>query len=160
MKAVVDTNVLAYFLLGTRPFVEEALRFWHALDGVLAPAVWEAELANVIWMAVRSEVLLADEGRKRLSLATKLGIQSVPSKTLWHGALERAVQSGVAVYDTLFVELATRENLPLATFDAKVLAAFPDVAVRPRVLAPQHGTSPANMNRAGRLAWRPHRQGL
>jgi predicted nucleic acid-binding protein len=138
MRAVVDTNVLAYFLLGTRPFVEEASRFWHALDGALAPAVWEAELANVIWMAVRSQVLLAEDGRKRLSLAAKLGIQSVPSKTLWHGALERAVQSGVAVYDTLFVELASRENLPLATFDAKVLAAFPDVAVRPRVLAPQH----------------------
>ena len=40
MKAVVDTNVLAYFLLGTRPFVDEASRFWHALDDALAPAVW------------------------------------------------------------------------------------------------------------------------
>jgi predicted nucleic acid-binding protein len=138
MKAVVDTNVIAYFLLGTRPFVEEANRFWHALNGAIAPAVWEAELANVVWMAIRAEVILAEEGRKRLSLATKLGIQSVPSKTLWHGALERSVQSGVAVYDTLFVELAIRENLPLATFDAKVLAAFPEIAVRPRVLVPQH----------------------
>ena len=138
MRAVVDTNVLAYFLLGTRPCVEEASRFWHALDGALAPAVWEAELANVVWMAVRADVILAEDGRKRLSLAAKLGIQSVPSRTLWHGALERAVRSGVPVYDTLFVELASRENLPLATFDAKVLAAFPDVAVRPRVLAPPH----------------------
>ena len=137
MKAVVDTNVLAYFLMGTRPFVDEASRFWHAIDGAFAPAVWEAELANVIWMAIRANVILAEEGRKRLGLAAKLGIQSVPNKTLWHGALERAIQSGVAVYDTLFVELASRENLPLATFDAKVLAAFPQVAVRPRILAPQ-----------------------
>jgi predicted nucleic acid-binding protein len=136
MKAIVDTNVLAYFLLGTHPFVDEASRFWRTLDGAIAPAVWEAELANVIWMAVRADVILAEEGRRRLSLASKLGVQSVPSKTLWHGALERAVQSGVAVYDTLFVELASRENLPLATFDAKVLAAFPKIAVRPRVLAP------------------------
>ena len=138
MKAVVDTNVLAYFLLGTRPFVDEASRFWHAIDGVLAPAVWEAELANVIWMAIRTNVILAEDGRKRLGLAAKLGIQSVPNKTLWHGALERAVQSGVAVYDTLFVELANRRGLPLATFDARLLAAFPEVAVRPKVLAPQH----------------------
>ena len=138
MRAVVDTNVLAYFLLGTRPFVDEASRFWHTVDGTVAPAVWEAELANVVWMAIRAEVIPAEEGRKRLSLATKLGIQSIPSRTLWHGALERAVQSGVAVYDTLFVELAIRENLPLVTFDAKVLAAFPDVAVRPRVLVQQH----------------------
>ena len=139
MKAVVDTNVIAYFLLGTRPFVEEASRFWHVLDGALAPALWEAELANVIWMAVRADVIQAEDGRKRLSLAAKMGIQSVPSKALWHGALERAVQSGVAVYDTLFVELAKRENLPLATFDTKVLAAFPDIAVRPKVLAHQSG---------------------
>jgi predicted nucleic acid-binding protein len=138
MKAVVDTNVLAYFLLGTRPFVDEASRFWHAIDGALAPAVWEAELANVIWMAIRTNVILAEDGRKRLGLAAKRGIQSVPNKTLWHGALERAVQSGVAVYDTLFVELANREGLPLATFDARLLAAFPEVAVRPKVLAPQH----------------------
>ena len=138
MRAVIDTNVLAYFLLGTRPFVDEASRFWHTVDGTVAPAVWEAELANVVWMAIRAEVIPAEEGRRRLSLATKLGIQSIPSRTLWHGALERAVQSGVAVYDTLFVELAIRENLPLVTFDAKVLAAFPDVAVRPRALVPQH----------------------
>src|SRR5450759_246640 len=138
MKAVVDTNVLAYFLLGTRPFVEEASRFWHAVEGAIAPAVWEAELANVVWTAIRAEVIPAEEGRKRLSLATKLGNHSVPSKTLWQGALERAIQSGVAVYDTLFVELASRENLPLATFDAKVLAAFPEIAFRPKVLAPQH----------------------
>jgi predicted nucleic acid-binding protein len=141
MRAVVDTNVLAYFLLGTRPFVEEASRFWHGVDGAIAPAVWEAELANVVWMAIRAEIISPEEGRKRLSLASKLGIQSVPSKTLWHGALERAVQSGVAVYDTLFVELAVRENLPLATFDAKLLAAFPETAVRPRALVTQHGTT-------------------
>jgi predicted nucleic acid-binding protein len=138
MNAVVDTNVLAYFLLGTRPFVDEASRFWHELESALAPAVWEAELANVVWMAIRANVIRADDGRKRLGLAAKLGIQSVPSKTLWRGALQRAVESGVAVHDTLFVELALRENLPLATFDNKLLAAFPKVAVRPRVLAPQH----------------------
>jgi predicted nucleic acid-binding protein len=89
MKAVVDTNVLAYFLLGTRPFVEEASRFWRALDDALAPAVWETELANVIWMAIRADVFPANEGRNRLAFAAKLGIQSVPSKTLWQGALER-----------------------------------------------------------------------
>jgi predicted nucleic acid-binding protein len=89
-------------------------------------------------IALTEEACGRAQGRKRLSLANKLGIESVPSKTLWRGALERAVQSGVAVDDTLFVELAIREDLPLATFDAKVLAAFPDVAVRPRVLVPQH----------------------
>jgi len=46
MRAVVDTNVLAYFLLGTEPFVDEARRFWNAVREPIAPALWEAELAN------------------------------------------------------------------------------------------------------------------
>ena len=134
MRAVVDTKVLAYLLLGTEPFAEEVQQFWGVVREAIAPALWEAELANVVWLAIRSGIVPAAEGSSRLDLAAHLGIHSVPTRTLWHGALARAVQSGVAVYDTLFVELAIRKRLPLATFDAKVLAAFPEIAKRPGVL--------------------------
>ncbi len=66
--------------------------------------------------------------------AGRLGIRSIPSKTLWQGALSRSVESGITVYDTLFVELAGRERLPLATFDSSLLNAFPTIAQRPGVL--------------------------
>jgi predicted nucleic acid-binding protein len=135
MRTVVDTNVVAYYLLGTEAFVTEASQFWRSVKQPIAPALWEAELANVVWMAVRAKVLLAAEAPKRLSLAAGLGIESVPNKSLWHGALAKAISTGVAVYDTLFVELALREKLPLATFDAKLLKAFPDVARRPSALS-------------------------
>ena len=36
---------------------------------------------------------------------------------------------------TLFVELAVRESVPLATFDQKLLTLFPDIAVRPSELS-------------------------
>ena len=131
MRVVVDTSVLAYLLLGTEPFAGEVQQFWEVVREPIAPALWEAELVNVVWLAIRRGIVSAAEGSRRLDLAAHLGIHSVPSRTLWHGALVRAVQSGVAVYDTLFVELAIRERLPLATFDAKVLAAFPEIARRP-----------------------------
>ena len=136
MNAVVDTSVVAYFLLGTAKFVQEARRFVTALDEAWAPAQWEAELANALWMATRRHVLTLDDAAKRLALADGLGIHSVPNRTLWKGALVRAHETGVAVYDTLFVELAVREQLPLATFDGAVLKAFPEVAVRPRDVGP------------------------
>jgi predicted nucleic acid-binding protein len=101
----------------------------------VAPALWAAEIANVIWMAVRTGVLAADEGHRRLDLAARLRIRSVSIRTLWQPALARAVATGVAVYDTLFVELAVRRRLPLVTFDAKILKAFPDVACRPAAFA-------------------------
>jgi predicted nucleic acid-binding protein len=135
VKAVIDTNVIAYLLLGTERFVDEVRDFMSALEEGWAPAVWEAELANVLWMATRHNVLSLDEAAKRLTLADRLGVHAVSNRTLWHGALVRAHQTDTAVYDTLFVELAVREQLPLATFDAALLKAFPDVAARPASLA-------------------------
>ena len=58
----------------------------------------------------------------------------VPTATLCQGALLRAIASGVAVYDTLFIELAVRARCRLLTFDKALLRAFPDVATRPRNL--------------------------
>ena len=110
MRAVVDTNVIAYSLLSTQPFAQEADSFWLAVSEPMAPSQWEAEMANVVWMAVRAQLLSAQDGSKILDLAARLGIHSVPNRILWHGALSRSVKSGVAVYDTLFVELADRDQ--------------------------------------------------
>ena len=135
MKAVVDTNVVAYYLLGTEPFVEEVRRFWRTVDQACAPAHWEAELANALWMAVRTGVLPAEEGHQKLDLAARLGIESVANRSLWQPALTRAVRSGAAVYDTLFIELAVQRRLSLATFDKTVLKKFPEIAFRPGSLS-------------------------
>lgn len=131
MRAVVDTNVVAYYLLGTPEFASEARQFWEKVREPLAPALWEAELANVVWMAIRMGALQDVEGAAKLHLARRLGIRTVATRSLWHGALLRAVQSDVAVYDTLFVELAEREHAPLVTFDQRLLKSWPDVARRP-----------------------------
>lgn len=135
MKVVVDTNVIAYFLLGTRPFHQECVTFWKTIDEPLAPASWEAELTNVLWMAVRTKVVPLPEASHKLDLAATLGIRPVPVQGLWHGALIRACSANVAAYDALFVELAEREGCPLATFDKPLLRAFPEIARRPRSVA-------------------------
>ena len=134
MKAVVDTNVVAYLLLGTEAFANEAKACFNTVSNPIAPAHWEAELANVVWMAVRAGILPQAEGPVRLGLARRLGVESVATATLCQGALLRSVSSGVAVYDTLFVELAVRAGCPLLTFDKAVLKAFPKIAIRPRDL--------------------------
>ena len=134
MKAVVDTNVTAYYVLGTPEFDAEVQEFWRRVEDPIAPALWEAELANVLWMSVRGGVLSKEDAPTKLRLAARLGIHSVSVRKLWQGALQRALESGVAVYDTLFVELADREQRPLATFDNKVLATYPEIAKRPKDL--------------------------
>ena len=131
MKAVVDTHVVAYYLLGTQPFAAEARRFWRTVDSPVAPAHWQAELASVLWMATRTGAIPTDEGHRRLDFASRLRIQAVPVGRLWQGALALSLSSDVSPYDTLFVALARSRRLPLVTFDKQVLKAFPDVAQRP-----------------------------
>ncbi|NJD32180.1 MAG: type II toxin-antitoxin system VapC family toxin [Gammaproteobacteria bacterium] len=131
LSAVVDTNVAAYFLLGTEPYAAPCERFFAALRDGIAPATWEAELGNVLWLATRSGVLPQSEALSRLRLSRRLGITSVPPGDLCQGALLRSVHSGIAVYDSLFVEVAIRSGRRLATFDGALLRAFPDVAARP-----------------------------
>ena len=135
MSAVVDTNVVAYYLLGTEPFAVEAREFWQATDEPVAPAHWQTELANVVWMAVRTGTLSASEGHRRLDFASRLRLRSVPIGSLWQSALTLSLDSGLSAYDTLFVALARRRRLPLVTFDKQILKAFPDIAGRPSDMA-------------------------
>jgi predicted nucleic acid-binding protein len=51
--------------------------------------------------------------------------------------LTRALNSGVAVDDALFVEVAAHRDLKLATFDAELLKKFPEIAQRPRSFSPE-----------------------
>jgi predicted nucleic acid-binding protein len=135
VKAVVDTNVVAYYLLGTAPFAAESRKFWRSVTQACAPAHWEAELANVVWMAVRTGAVPAGEGHRKLDWAARLGIEPVSARSLWQPALALSLTSGAAVYDTLFIALAMQRKLPLATFDKAVLKAFPEIARRPSTLA-------------------------
>jgi len=134
VKAVVDTNIVAYLLLGTEGFVDEATRCFGLVSHPIAPAHWEVELTNVVWMAVRTGVLTASDGPERLGLVRRLGVESIPTATLCQAALLRSISTGMPVYDTLFVELAARTRCPLVTFDKAVLKTFPKIAIRPREL--------------------------
>ena len=134
MTVVVDTNVIAYLLLDTEPFRDEVHAFWASHDDVCAPASWEAELVNVIWLAVRAGVIDRDAGLEKLRLARALGIRSEPVSGLWEGALVRAVHADHPAYDTLFAELAVRIGAPLTTFDKRLLERFSEIARRPGTL--------------------------
>ncbi len=137
VSAVVDTNVIAYYLLATEPFADEVSAFWRRFTEVSAPASWEAELVNVLWQAVRAQVVDLAQAQHRLELARQLGITSTPVRDLWASALVLAAASGQPAYDTVFVELALRLQVPLVTFDRKLLDAFPQVARRPKDVAIQ-----------------------
>ena len=73
----------------------------------------------------------AEKVLSRLRLAAGLNIHTIPARQLWRGALLRSIGSDLSTHDTLFVELAVRKGLRLATFDGRVIRAFCSVAARP-----------------------------
>lgn len=135
MKFIVDTNVLAYYLLRTEPFYNEVRNFWLAVEEAWAPDSWRAEFLNLLWLAVRAEVISPLQAEKRLFLAERLITQSIPTRQLTRTALHLAVTSEHPAYDTLFVALAMLEDVPLATCDQSLLKKFPDWAKRPESIS-------------------------
>ena len=69
--------------------------------------------------------------------------------TLCQGALLRALDTGVSVYDTLFVELATQASCPLLTFDKAILRAFPEIARRVKVFCEANPEAAKRLIRCG-----------
>ncbi len=101
---------------------------------MLAPAHWKAELANVVWKAAVFHGIAIERCLEILHLAESLPISSVDVAELWRGAVGRAVSARHSAYDTLFVELAVREGMPLASYDAALRRRFPDVVRTPAAL--------------------------
>lgn len=124
---VVDTNVLAYFLIaGDRTPTAEAVyrrdSYW------IAPSLWRYELLNVLSLYVRKQMTTrvgALEVMVRANAAIKRSYPFAQPRRM----LELSEHTGCATYDCEFVVLAQMKNLPLITADAKVVKTFPTIAL-------------------------------
>jgi predicted nucleic acid-binding protein len=131
---VVDTDVIAAAVLGEPGTGEEAARLLASPWELSAPSHWKAELANVLWKAVRLDRVAADDIDDILSIAEALPITSVDVGDLWRGAVARAVVSGHPAYDVLFVELAARLGTCVASYDQQLQKRFPSLVKAPAVI--------------------------
>lgn len=128
---MVDTDVLAAAALAEEPRAVEASRLLARASERLAPSHWKAEFANVVWKAVRFGGLAEKSVSHVLDTIGGLSITTVDVAELWRGAVARGIAAAHPAYDTLFVELAHRERIPLATYDQALWRKFPTVARSP-----------------------------
>ena len=120
MPFVVDASIAVAWALEDEedPHAVMALeRIRH--DDAHVPGLW--------WYEVRNS-LIANERRKRLTAEdTKAFLRALSQLAINidHGAdeattLALARRHGLTVYDAVYLELAQRENIPLATLDTKL----------------------------------------
>lgn len=124
---VVDTNTIAYLYLPCE-HTAAAEALFSADPEWVAPALWKSELRNVLIGHVRLDRLTLEQAFALQEEAEDL-MRGVEYAVDSPSVLRLARDSGCSAYDCEFVALAKHLGTKLATTDAKVLAAFPSIAL-------------------------------
>lgn len=103
------------------PF-SEALLDWVRVGGAIVPVVWPLEVVNSLLIGERRTRLNA--ARISLFVATvralPITIDEQGLVSVWDKALSLGREHGLSAYDATYLELAIREDLPLASLDARL----------------------------------------
>lgn len=124
---VVDTNLIAYLLLGGEK-TEQARSIFERDTQWAAPLLWRSEFRSVLAMFMRRGALTSGAAIEFMQEAETLmqdGEYQVDSRRV----LELVESSKCSAYDCEFVALARHLSVPLVTSDKQILSEFPDTAV-------------------------------
>ena len=91
-------------------------------DGAVVPQLWHYEVRNALLVAERRGRIAEGAATSRLRNLDGLPIVTDRNAQL-DDAMELAFAHELSYYDALYLELASRLGLPLATFDSRLVAA-------------------------------------
>ncbi|KON81474.1 type II toxin-antitoxin system VapC family toxin [Azoarcus sp. PA01] len=125
MKAfVLDNSVLcAWFIASQATPYADAIAQRLETERAMAPALLQLEYINVLRTACKRGRLLAQQAREVVERVGILPIEfdaQAPSAT---AILSLALRFDLTTYDATYLELALREQLPIATQDAALAEA-------------------------------------
>ena len=90
-------------------------------QGAVVPPLWMSEASNVLLIAQRRGRIDRETMQERLALLDMLPIETddMASSTVWRSSvLTLADVEALTFYDAIYLELAIRRGLPLASSDA------------------------------------------
>ena len=129
---VVDASVSAAWFLPDEatPATEAALQATATHD-VWVPVLWLLEVGNLLLRAQRRQRITADKRRELAGAAAALRIRVDREPVALAALDELAARHGLTAYDAVYLELALRRGLPLATLDGALLSAMAEAGVPP-----------------------------
>jgi predicted nucleic acid-binding protein len=100
-------------------------------DRIVVPAHWPTEMSNGMLMAFRRGRIQAGSSERFWEELSALPIEIEPplSPAQAKAVLALAVRHGLTVYDAVYLELAKRKGLALATLDADLAKAAAEESV-------------------------------
>lgn len=130
---VIDASVVAAWVLPDENGETAATLVACAPGQTLAaPFHFPAEIGNVVVTAERRGRSTPEQARVARDGIRGLSFDIDPGgfDTVWGAAYPLSVRHGLTLYDALYLELALRLNLPLATFDGALRRAAEAEGVR------------------------------
>jgi predicted nucleic acid-binding protein len=126
LKLVVDASAaLPWFFADEKSDESDRVLAEIYRDGAIVPVLWPIEVGNALTMGLRRKRLSEADWLKSLSTIARLPISVEPLEHL--KALSNlpslAQKYNITFYDALYLELAMRLALPLASFDTDLLKA-------------------------------------
>jgi len=115
------------------PLAEAILdRLSSLIDTANVPALWLYEVVNVTQTATRKGRISEEKARKFLNSIAGLpiGIESPTRAQVLDTVYELTTKYRLTAYDAAYLELAIRQNLPIATFDQALASAARTAGVR------------------------------
>ncbi|MXY69584.1 MAG: type II toxin-antitoxin system VapC family toxin [Acidobacteriia bacterium] len=123
---VLDSSVTMAWIFPDEASVStDLLRESLVEDSAFVPALWPVETGNVLLMATRRGRIAKDDWQQiRENLkALPINIDPVSTDRVWGAVLDLADTHRISAYDAMYLELALRLRLPLATLDRELAAA-------------------------------------
>lgn len=132
MSCVLDASVtLAWLYDEEADERSEAALDRVAENGALVPPVWVYEIANGVWVGEHRGRISWAQGQRFLGLLEELPIEipAVGLGRVWHDVLAVSRTYDLAAYDAAYIELASREGVPLLSKDQQQCAAAKQAGV-------------------------------
>lgn len=120
--SVVDASlVLSWLFDEARAQEADAVLMVEAAEGVVAPALFWLEIANVLRTRLRRGLIDTSTRNAALARVRALGIATPDTSEARDVVLDRTItlsdRHDLTIYDAAYLELALRLGVPLRTFD-------------------------------------------
>jgi predicted nucleic acid-binding protein len=123
-RLVLDASVTLcwFFEDQATPFSEAILDGLNNGNEALVAAIWPVEVVNSLTLAERRNIAKPAQVAAFIEQLGQLTVtvDSLPPQRVFQAIHDTARRYGLSAYDAEYLELATREDLPLATMDRQL----------------------------------------
>jgi predicted nucleic acid-binding protein len=126
VSLVLDASLtLSWYFEDERTPTTDAVLDEVVASGAVVPPLWRIEVANGFQMAIRRKRIDRNFRNRAIRHLGLLPIMVDPQSDMyvWSDMLHLADRFGFTVYDAVYLELAQRRDLPLASLDKELNAA-------------------------------------